>query len=195
MHFASHTFACALFCSCSTCRVPHPCDLTMPSQSETKLRLGRMALAECVGTYLLVLFGTGSVASAAITGSAQGLWQVAVVWWVPVTSYPGFVSWQCRTYFVLTMDSLQGGLEYHLRFTPQQVRMLHAHHGLFVTPVHFASKHQNQLCFACCFSWLKFGHLLVCTRALGVSGAHLNPAVTFALVLFGWGTISKDQQP
>jgi MIP family channel proteins len=35
---------------------------------------------EALGTFLLVLFGTGSVASAVLTGSLQGLWQVAVVW-------------------------------------------------------------------------------------------------------------------
>jgi glycerol uptake facilitator protein len=35
---------------------------------------------EFLGTFLLVLFGTGSVASAVLTGALQGLWQVAVVW-------------------------------------------------------------------------------------------------------------------
>ena len=39
-----------------------------------------MAAGETVGTYLLVLFGTGSVAAAAITGAQVGLWQVAAVW-------------------------------------------------------------------------------------------------------------------
>jgi glycerol uptake facilitator protein len=41
----------------------------------------RPALAgEAVGTFLLVLFGTGSVACAVLTGALQGLWQVATVW-------------------------------------------------------------------------------------------------------------------
>ena len=37
-------------------------------------------LGEVLGTFLLVLFGTGSVACAVLTGALQGLWQVAVVW-------------------------------------------------------------------------------------------------------------------
>src|SRR6476659_3038488 len=37
-------------------------------------------LGELLGTFLLVLFGTGSVACAVLTGALQGLWQVAVVW-------------------------------------------------------------------------------------------------------------------
>jgi glycerol uptake facilitator protein len=41
--------------------------------------LGEMA-AEMVGSFLLVLFGTGSVAVAVLTGALQGLWQVATVW-------------------------------------------------------------------------------------------------------------------
>jgi glycerol uptake facilitator protein len=46
----------------------------------------RQALAgEAVGTYLLVLFGTGSVAAAVLTGAQMGLWQVAVVWGFGVT--------------------------------------------------------------------------------------------------------------
>ncbi len=42
--------------------------------------LGRAVVAEAVGAYLLVLFGTGSVAAAVLTGAQAGLWQVAVVW-------------------------------------------------------------------------------------------------------------------
>src|SRR5437879_3974827 len=37
-------------------------------------------LGEAIGTFLLVLFGTGSVACAVLTGALQGLWQVATVW-------------------------------------------------------------------------------------------------------------------
>ncbi len=40
----------------------------------------RACIAEALGTYLLVLFGTGSVAAAVLTGAQAGLWQVAVVW-------------------------------------------------------------------------------------------------------------------
>lgn len=40
----------------------------------------RVYLAEVAGTFLLVLFGTGSVAAAVLTGAQAGLWQVAVVW-------------------------------------------------------------------------------------------------------------------
>ena len=36
--------------------------------------------AEVAGTFLLVLFGTGSVAAAVYTGAQVGLWQVAAVW-------------------------------------------------------------------------------------------------------------------
>jgi glycerol uptake facilitator protein len=47
--------------------------------------LARACVAEVVGTFLLVLFGTGSVAAAVMTGAQMGLWQVAVVWGFGVT--------------------------------------------------------------------------------------------------------------
>ena len=40
----------------------------------------RAFIGEAVGTYILVLFGLGSVAAAVATGAQMGLWQVAVVW-------------------------------------------------------------------------------------------------------------------
>lgn len=42
-------------------------------------------VAETAGTFILVLFGTGSVAAAVTTGAQIGLWQVAVVWGFGVT--------------------------------------------------------------------------------------------------------------
>jgi glycerol uptake facilitator protein len=42
-------------------------------------------LGEALGTFLMVLFGTGAVACAVLAGALQGLWQVAVVWGVGVT--------------------------------------------------------------------------------------------------------------
>jgi glycerol uptake facilitator protein len=47
--------------------------------------LSRALAGEVLGTYLLVLFGTGSVAAAVLTGAQMGLWQVAVVWGFGVT--------------------------------------------------------------------------------------------------------------
>lgn len=42
------------------------------------------ALAEVLGTFLLVLFGCGAVHSAVLTGAQSGLWQVAIVWGVAI---------------------------------------------------------------------------------------------------------------
>ena len=42
--------------------------------------LASSCLAELVGTYLLVLFGTGAVAAAVVTPSGLELWHVASVW-------------------------------------------------------------------------------------------------------------------
>ncbi len=42
-------------------------------------------LAETLGTFVLVLFGIGSIAAAVFTGAQVGLWQVAVVWGFGVT--------------------------------------------------------------------------------------------------------------
>lgn len=49
-------------------------------RSPTGRQTRRAFIGEAVGTYILVLFGTGSVAAAVATGAQMGLWQVAVVW-------------------------------------------------------------------------------------------------------------------
>ena len=49
------------------------------------MNLLRRCLAEVLGTYLLVLLGCGVVHAAILTGSQNGLWQVAVVWGLAVT--------------------------------------------------------------------------------------------------------------
>ncbi|MEX2430627.1 MAG: aquaporin [Dehalococcoidia bacterium] len=51
----------------------------------TWLRWAQVWFAETFGTYLLVLFGTGAVAAAVLTGAQAGLWQVAVVWGFGIT--------------------------------------------------------------------------------------------------------------
>jgi glycerol uptake facilitator protein len=51
-----------------------------PAPPVESLPLRRALVGEAVGTFILVLFGTGSVASAVLTGAQVGLWQVAVVW-------------------------------------------------------------------------------------------------------------------
>src|SRR5215216_1317762 len=43
-------------------------------------KLSSALVGEALGTFLMVLIGTGSVACAVLTGALQGLWQVAVVW-------------------------------------------------------------------------------------------------------------------
>ncbi len=48
-------------------------------------RLRDALIGEACGTFLLVLFGTGVVATAVLTGAQVGLWQVAAVWGFGVT--------------------------------------------------------------------------------------------------------------
>ncbi len=42
--------------------------------------LVRKSLAECIGTFMLVFFGVGSVHTATLCGAQVGLWQIAIVW-------------------------------------------------------------------------------------------------------------------
>jgi glycerol uptake facilitator protein len=46
--------------------------------------LRKACLAECVGTYILVLLGCGAVHAAVLTGAQSGLWQVAIVWGIAI---------------------------------------------------------------------------------------------------------------
>ena len=43
------------------------------------MQLGRVLTAEAIGTYLLVLFGAGAVATDVVTGGALGLWPVGFI--------------------------------------------------------------------------------------------------------------------
>lgn len=43
------------------------------------MQLSRMLIAEAIGTYLLVLFGAGAVATDVVTGGALGLWPVGFI--------------------------------------------------------------------------------------------------------------------
>ncbi len=47
-------------------------------------KLPACCLAECLGTFLLVLFGCGAVHVAVLTGDLTGLWQVAIVWGIAI---------------------------------------------------------------------------------------------------------------
>ena len=42
------------------------------------------ALAEVLGTFILILFGCGAVHAAVLTNAQSGLWQVAIVWGVAI---------------------------------------------------------------------------------------------------------------
>lgn len=48
-----------------------------PARSYT---LFHQCIAECIGTMFIVVFGVGSVCAAVLTGTSQGLWQIATVW-------------------------------------------------------------------------------------------------------------------
>jgi glycerol uptake facilitator protein len=48
--------------------------------SPTRSRLPAWFVGECLGTFLLVFFGCGSVAAAVLTGAQVGIFQVAIVW-------------------------------------------------------------------------------------------------------------------
>ncbi len=49
------------------------------------MELGRQVAGEALGTFVLVLFGCGSVAVSVLFGALQGLLQVALVWGIGVT--------------------------------------------------------------------------------------------------------------
>lgn len=55
------------------------------SDDPNRATLWAACVAESLGTFILVLFGTGSVAAAVYTGAQVGLWQVAAVWGFGVT--------------------------------------------------------------------------------------------------------------
>ena len=56
----------------------------MSEQATPNHPLWRECLAELIGTFILVLFGVGSVHAAVLTEAQHGLWQVAIVWGVAI---------------------------------------------------------------------------------------------------------------
>lgn len=54
-------------------------------QNESGGSMGPEMIGEFIGTFLLVLFGCGSVAVTVLFGAHQGLFQVAIVWGLAVT--------------------------------------------------------------------------------------------------------------
>lgn len=59
--------------------------LRLKSPDSAMAPLLSACMAESIGTFILVLFGIGSVAAAVFTGAQVGLWQVAAVWGFGVT--------------------------------------------------------------------------------------------------------------
>jgi glycerol uptake facilitator protein len=58
---------------------------TVAPTGAPRFALWHACVGEVGGTFLLVLFGIGSVAAAVLTGAQAGLWQVAVVWGFGIT--------------------------------------------------------------------------------------------------------------
>ena len=52
--------------------------------TDVRPSLARLFLAEGLGTFLLVLFGCGSVHTAVLLDAQVGLWQIAIVWGVAI---------------------------------------------------------------------------------------------------------------
>jgi glycerol uptake facilitator protein len=68
-----------MFSTACTCKVP------ICSTPEGLKKVAIECIGETWGTFLMVLLGTGVVASAVLTGAQVGLWQVASVWGFAVT--------------------------------------------------------------------------------------------------------------
>jgi glycerol uptake facilitator protein len=48
--------------------------------------MARAALAEAVGTFVLILLGCNAVHAAVLTGAQSGLWQIAIVWGIAIAA-------------------------------------------------------------------------------------------------------------
>lgn len=60
--------------------------LTAADMNDNKSIFPAWFAGECLGTFILVFFGCGSVAAAVLTGAQVGIFQVAIVWGIGIAT-------------------------------------------------------------------------------------------------------------